>query len=744
MAKLGKYLKVHVWLLIFCVLMLAIQAFCNLELPSLMSNIINTGIQQEGIEERSPKAVSKDGYSFIIAFMDNTGKETMENSYDLVRSGSATADEYVSKYPKLKEEDIYVQKELDKEQQKLIDEEYEQSMTTCMLFMQEVKNKMAAMGATTPANSVDDIQLSQIYQYIPRLEAIPESVMQPLRDEASTNDSMIVSSIGSTMTNMFYEDLDVDMGKLQSNYIWKIGLEMIILTLISAATAIIVSLNAARIGAAVSKSLRHDVFEKVQGYTNSEFDKFSTASLITRTTNDITQVQNLLIMGLRIICYAPIVGIGGIILALNQSLSMSWIIVLAVVLLIGVIWLAFSATMPKYKLMQDFTDKINLITRENLSGIMVIRAFGTQKYEEKRFDNANKDLTKVNLFVNRFMVMLMPAMNFFMNLLCVLIVWVGANEIAQSTLEIGNMMAFMQYVMMIVMSFLMISVMFIMVPRSSVSANRIAEVLDEESLINDPEKPKHISKNDKGTVEFKNVNFRFGKADKCVLENINFKAETGEVTAFIGSTGSGKSTLINLIPRFYDVESGEVLVNGVNVRDIPQKELRDNIGLVPQKGVLFSGDIASNLRYGNEEATDAELEKAATVAQAMEFINSKPKRFHAPIAQGGDNVSGGQKQRLCIARALVKKAPIYIFDDSFSALDFKTDAILRKELMKHTKNSATLIVAQRISTIMDANKIIVLDEGKIVGEGTHKELLDTCPTYREIAESQLTKEDMER
>lgn len=744
MAKLGKYLKVHVWLLIFCVLMLAIQAFCNLELPSLMSNIINTGIQQEGIEERSPKAVSKDGYSFIIAFMDNTGKETMENSYDLVRSGSATADEYVSKYPKLKEEDIYVQKELDKEQQKLIDEEYEQSMTTCMLFMQEVKNKMAAMGATTPANSVDDIQLSQIYQYIPRLEAIPESVMQPLRDEASTNDSMIVSSIGSTMTNMFYEDLDVDMGKLQSNYIWKIGLEMIILTLISAATAIIVSLNAARIGAAVSKSLRHDVFEKVQGYTNSEFDKFSTASLITRTTNDITQVQNLLIMGLRIICYAPIVGIGGIILALNQSLSMSWIIVLAVVLLIGVIWLAFSATMPKYKLMQDFTDKINLITRENLSGIMVIRAFGTQKYEEKRFDNANKDLTKVNLFVNRFMVMLMPAMNFFMNLLCVLIVWVGANEIAQSTLEIGNMMAFMQYVMMIVMSFLMISVMFIMVPRSSVSANRIAEVLDEESLINDPEKPKHISKNDKGTVEFKNVNFRFGKADKCVLENINFKAETGEVTAFIGSTGSGKSTLINLIPRFYDVESGEVLVNGVNVRDIPQKELRDNIGLVPQKGVLFSGDIASNLRYGNEEATDAELEEAATVAQAMEFINSKPKRFHAPIAQGGDNVSGGQKQRLCIARALVKKAPIYIFDDSFSALDFKTDAILRKELMKHTKNSATLIVAQRISTIMDANKIIVLDEGKIVGEGTHKELLDTCPTYREIAESQLTKEDMER
>lgn len=744
MTKLAKYLKVHVWLLILCVVMLAIQAFCNLELPSLMSNIINIGIQQEGIDERSPQAVSKDGYSFIVTFMDDTGKQAMQDSYELVRSGSTTAQDYVGKYPTLENEDIYVQKDLSEEQQAIIDDEFENSMGTCTLFMEEVKDKMAEKGATTPANSINDIELKQLYPYTDEIASLPSQVFVPLQSEAEEVDPMILSSIGSTMTKMFYDDLNVNLGKVQSTYIWKIGIEMLILTLISAATAIIVSLNAARIAAAVSKSLRHDVFEKVQGYTNTEFDKFSTASLITRTTNDITQVQNLLVMGIRIICYAPIVGIGGIVLALNQSLSLSWIIVLAVVLLVGVIWLAFSATMPKYKLMQKFTDKINLITRENLSGIMVIRAFGTQKYEEDRFDKANKDLTRVNLFVNRFMVMLMPAMNFFMNLLCVLIIWVGAYAIADSTLQIGNMMAFMQYVMMIVMSFLMISVMFIMVPRSSVSADRIAEVLNEESTILDPENPKHISKSDKGTVEFKNVNFRYGNADKCALENINFKAETGKITAFIGATGSGKSTLINLIPRFYDVETGEVLVNGVNVRNIIQKELRDNIGLVPQKGVLFSGDIASNLRYGNDNATDDEIEEAATVAQAMEFINSKPKRFHAPIAQGGDNVSGGQKQRLCIARALVKKAPIYIFDDSFSALDFKTDAILRKELMKHTQNSATLIVAQRISTIMDADKIIVLDEGRIAGQGTHKELLETCPTYREIAESQLTKEDMER
>lgn len=744
MRKLAKYLKMHIWLLVFCFVMLAAQAICNLMLPSLMSDIINVGIQHEGIAEQSPKAMSKEGYSFTLAFANEQDKETIENSYDLIRSTSAAALRYKDSYPALKTDDVYIQKDLKKDKQEEIDKAFERSMVTVLFLLSEIKNYTGVQDATTSANSINDLKLEQLYVLLPEVSQLPDSVLQSLEQKAQDLDGTILSSMGSVVTKLFYENLNVDIFELQRDYIVKIGLQMLVLTAISAITAILVSLNAARIGAAVSKSLRHDVFEKVQHYSNKELDKFSTASLITRTTNDITQVQNLLVMGIRLICYAPIMGVGGIILALRESLSMGWIIALAVVLLLGLIWIVFSSTMPKYQLMQKFTDRINLITRENLSGTMVIRAFGTQGFEEDRFDKANKDLTKVNLFVNRVVVLLMPMMTLFMNLFCVLIVWVGANEIANSGMEIGNMMAFMQYVIMVAMSFLMISVMFIMVPRSSVSAERIAEVINEELSINDPDDPQHISKDDRGTVEFKDVNFRYGNADHCALENINFTANTGEMTAFIGSTGSGKTTLVNLIPRFYDVESGEVLVNGVNVKNLTQKELRDCVGLVPQKGVLFSGTIESNLRYGDEGATQEDLEEAVSIAQAMEFINSKPKRFETPIAQGGENVSGGQKQRLCIARALVKKAPIYVFDDSFSALDFKTDAALRKELMKSTKNSAVLVVAQRISTIMDAQKIIVLDEGRIVGQGTHKELIKTCKTYKEIAESQLTKEDMEK
>ncbi|MEG2633343.1 MAG: ABC transporter ATP-binding protein, partial [Oscillospiraceae bacterium] len=490
-------------------------------------------------------------------------------------------------------------------------------------------------------------------------------------------------------------------------------------------------------------TMRHDVFSKVESFSNAEFDKFSTASLITRTTNDVNQIQMLAIMGLRMMMYAPIMGIGGAFMALNKSMSLSWIIALAVVVLIGFVAVMFSIAVPKFNILQKMIDKLNLVSRESLSGMMVIRAFGNERHEEQRFDAANDDLTKTNRFVHRAMSLMMPFMNLLMNVVMLLIVWVGAREISQSTLQIGDMMAFMQYAMQIIMSFLMIAMMFIMVPRAAVSAKRINEVLNTENEIVDSNQPKHISKSNGGrTVEFKDVSFRYENAEDDVLTDINFIAKPGQTTALIGSTGSGKSTVINLIPRFYDVTQGSIELDGIDIREIPQKELRNEIGFIPQKGTLFSGTVKSNIMFGGDNISDNEINKAIEIAQASDFVSNLEEGIDSPIAQGGDNVSGGQKQRLAIARALAKNAPIYIFDDSFSALDFKTDAALRKELAKSTGGSTVIIVAQRVSTIMNADNIIVMNDGIIVGQGTHRELLANCDTYREIAESQLSKEEL--
>ena len=604
----------------------------------------------------------------------------------------------------------------------------------------------AKQGNTSASSSKDmdisNADITEMYKINPMLSMIPQAKFDGYINDSNNADNQIINTVGCAMTKLFYKEVGIDMGLYQFNYIAKIGVYMLLITLAGGIFAILVSLIASKVAAGVAKDLRRDLFQKVESFSNREFDSFSTASLITRTTNDITQIQMFVVMAIRLICFAPIMGIGGMIMALQQGVSLSWIILLAIVLLIIVMVVICIVALPKFKSIQKMVDKLNLVTRESLTGMMVIRAFGTQKNEEERFDKANKDLTSVNLFVNRVMVILMPIITLIMNGVTLLIVWVGAHQIEAAQIQIGDMMAFMQYGMIIIMAFLMISMMFIMIPRASVSASRIAEVLESELSIKDSKNPKSLGENSKGEISFNNVSFKYGNAEDNVIENISFTAKPGQTTAFIGSTGSGKSTLVNLIPRFYDVTAGSITFDGIDIRDITQHELRSKIGFVPQKGVLFSGDIASNLRYGKRDASDSEIAEAAKVAQAEDFINSKLEKYESPIAQGGTNVSGGQKQRLCIARALAKKAPVYIFDDSFSALDFKTDATLRKALKKYTGDSTVLIVAQRISTIMDAEQIIVLDEGKMVGKGTHKELMQSCPTYREIASSQLNEEEL--
>lgn len=544
------------------------------------------------------------------------------------------------------------------------------------------------------------------------------------------------------LPSLMAEIVNIGIRQNKTSIIYTIGLRMLLVALLGGFAAIVVNFVSARVAAGVTRDVRREVFRSVEDFSSTEFDTFSTASLITRTTNDVTQFQHLLLMGIRMMCFAPVMGIGSIIMAIRTSVSMSWILALAVIVVVGLIMIVFSIALPKFKIVQSLVDDLNRVSRENLTGLMVIRAFGTQKFEMDRFDNTNTDLTKVNLFVNRIMVVMMPTMFLVMNLVSILIVWVGAHRIAESTMQVGDMMAYLQYAMQVIMSFLMLSMMFIMIPRAAVSADRIAEVLDTHSSIRDPEVSESIQEDKRGLVEFRNVSFRYRNAEEDVLSSVSFTARSGETTAIIGSTGSGKSTLINLVPRFYDVSEGQILVGGVDVRSLSQEKLRNEIGYVPQKGVLMSGTIATNLRYGKNDASDAEITEAAFVAQAESFIREKEGGFESPIAEGGSNISGGQKQRLSIARALVKKAPIYIFDDSFSALDFKTDLALRQALKKYTGDSTVLIVSQRINTIMSADQIIVLDKGCVVGKGTHRELLDSCELYREIASSQLTGEEL--
>lgn len=742
MRKLARYIKPYILTVLFCFIVLFVEAMCELSLPNLMSNIVNIGIQNSGIENSVPEAISKNGFQLMTGFMSQSEKNLVNANYVSVKTGGLSTDynEYLSKYPLLATEDIYILKQGQNVNIEKLNECFDNASMTMILALKQIAEQNTV--ANEASKDISNINLDSLYKIIPVLENISDTQIDALRSDANSIDDSIVSQSSAMLTKQFYKEVGIDLFSMQSSYIFKIGIYMIIMTLLSVGAAITVSFFASRIAAGVSRVLRRDVFKKVESFSNSEFDKFSTASLITRTTNDITQIQTVLVLAIRMVCYAPIMAIGATIMAAGKSTSMSWIIVLGAAVLIGLISVIYVIAMPKFKLVQKLVDKINLITRESLSGMMVIRAFGTQKFEEDRFEKANSDLTKVNLFVNRVTAFMMPAMMFIMNSINLLVVWNGAHQIAASNMQVGDMMAFMQYAIQVIMSFLMISIMFILIPRASVSAERVSEVLETEPIIRDKDNPVRLSDDHSGTIEFRNVSFKYSDAAEYVLKDINFISKPGETTAFIGSTGSGKSTLINLIPRFYDVTEGEILLDGIDIRDISQHDLRENIGYVPQKGILFSGDITSNLKYGDKDATDEDIRKASDIAQATDFIESTEGGFNNPISQGGTNVSGGQKQRLSIARALVKKAKVYIFDDSFSALDFKTDALLRKALKGYTTDSTVLIVAQRVSTIMSANQIIVLDKGHMVGKGTHEELLKTCETYKEIAMSQLSKEEL--
>lgn len=808
MKLLVRYLKPFAGILLVCLVLLFGQAACDLSLPTLMSDMVNVGIQQGGIQTGAPEALSRQGLELLSAFASSRDAALLEEGYYTVDPGSTEAQRLEGDYPLLREENVSVRREnLTAEELEALSGAYGRAGYTMLLYFQQsgedlesaahnlaqqaqpqeeaggasqdsssaqsgeesqggqpalygsqqAADSQDSEGSNAPLQEAEEAQtesglgieegldsagLDTLYQLIPLLAYVPQEGLDAAREQAAGSDSMMGQQVGVTLTRLFYQELGLDTGAIQTGYIWGKGLQMLGVALLGVIATVLVGFFSARMAADVGRRLRHDLFAKVESFGSSEFDRFSTASLITRTTNDVQQIQMLVTMGVRMICYTPIIGIGGVIFAVQKSVSLSWLVAVAVVVFLGLIAVALAVVLPKFKILQKLIDRLNLVSRENLSGMMVVRAFGNEAYEERRFDRANRDQMETTRFVQRVMSALMPAMMFGMNLLSVLIVWIGGHAIAESTLQIGDMMAFIQYAMQIIMAFLMIAMIFIMVPRASVSAGRILEVLDAPLAIQDPAQPETIQE-PKGLVEFHDVSFRYGGADSDVLEHISFTAKPGETTAFIGSTGSGKSTLVNLIPRFYDVTGGSITIDGVDVRRLSQHQLREMIGYVPQKGMLFSGTVASNLRYGREDAGEEELQEALSTAQAADFVNAMDQGVDSPIAQGGTNVSGGQRQRLSIARALTRKAPIYIFDDSFSALDFKTDAALRKALAQNTAQATVLIVAQRVSTILHAQQIIVLDQGRMVGKGTHKELLRTCPEYREIAESQLQKEELE-
>lgn len=744
MFKILRYLKPFIFSIFLVIVFLLIQASCDLSLPDYMSKIVNVGIQQGGIENGIPKVITEKSYDKIMIFLSDENKEKINDIYKKVsfeNKGNNDYLNYIKEYPILESQNIYILNTTDKLKLDELNPIIAKAlMVKSMIEKIPAQSLMAQMGISNPAilsNSNIDIFKLLGNMSNEQKGKFLEGIDTKLKD---MQDSMIIQAATYVVKDE-YKLIGINTDKLQSDYVIKMGMYMIALALISGITTVAVGFLAARTAAGLSTNLRKMVFEKVESFSSVEFNKFSTASLITRTTNDITQVQTLMMILLRMIFYAPIMGFGGVIKAMQTNSSMSWVIGVAVMALLSLVIILFVFGISKFKLIQKLVDKLNLVVRENLSGLLVVRAFNRQKLEEERFDKVNKDLTSVNLFVNRLMMFMMPAMMFIMNGVMLLIIWVGAHEIENATMQVGDMMAFMQYAMQIIMAFLMFSIVFIMIPRASVSANRIAEVIETEVAIKDIQNPKEFDKDVKGIVEFKDVSFKYEGAEDYVIKNISFIAKPGETTAIVGATGSGKSTIVKLIPRFYDIEKGEILVDGVNIKEVSQFELRKKIGYVPQKGVLFSGTIESNLKYGNPEASNETMEKMTNIAQATEFVSQAEEGYKKEISQEGTNVSGGQKQRLSIARALIKDSEIYIFDDSFSALDFRTDSNLRKALEKEIKDKTIIIVAQRISTIMNADNIIVLDKGKIVGMGTHNELMENSEVYSEIALSQLTEKE---
>lgn len=721
MLKLFRYLK-KAYLPVICIVALLImQALCELSLPTYTSNIVNVGIQQGGIEDAVPEVMREQTFQGLSAVMKKDDAEEMKDAYELY-SKDKVAD---SEYDTYKDGRLYVRKDISSEER----EDLDQSMSKAMIMLS------AQMAKQIEANPQAAAQLSKDQRQM--MKQMENMNVDKMPDS-------IISQAAISFVEAEYKAVGMDLDAIQTGYLLKTGGLMIGIAFFSMAAAVLVTLTSARLAARLSRVLRDKIFKKVMDFTNSEFDRFSTASLITRSTNDIQQIQLFVTMMFRIVVYAPLLGIGGIVKVLSTNATMTWTIALGVVAIMLVIFILFKVAMPKFKILQKLIDRLNLVTREILTGLSVIRAFSTEKHEEERFDEANRNLMKTNLFVNRAMTFMMPVMMLVMNGMTVLIVYAGAGNIDAGKMQVGDLMAFIQYAMQIIMAFLFISMVSIMMPRAQVAAERVNEVLDTDIMIKDPEEPKEFLPEKKGEVEFKEVYFCYPDADEAVLHNISFVAPAGKTTAFIGSTGSGKSTLINLIPRFFDVTRGSILVDGQDIREVRHADLCEKIGYVPQKGVLFSGTIESNLKYGKEDATEEEVRRAARIAQAADFIEEKEEKYQSPIAQGGSNVSGGQKQRLSIARAIAKDPEIYIFDDSFSALDYKTDVTLRSALQKETKGSTTLIVAQRISTILHADQIIVLDEGNIVGKGTHEELLQTCPVYQQIAKSQLSEDDLKK
>ena len=762
MKNLFKYAASYWKAMIAIVLILVVQAYCDLSLPAYTSDIVNVGIQQGGIEDDVPRQIATEEMEKLLLFVSEDDQQTVMDAYtedntsykkeayvlkDSVAEEENTMENLkdILQIPMMMTSGIESGSDTTKQMEDKLKEQMSQGMAQSMpqgadRTMPEGMPQGESQ-AESQAVSLDDMSMFDLLKMLPAEQRA--TMVEKIEEQMSEMPDTILDQASVSFCRSAYKDLGMDMDQTQIHYLLKTGGQMAALSLLGMVASIMVAFLASRVGASAGRDLRSGVFHKVVGFSNNEFNHFSTASLITRSTNDIQQIQMLIVMLLRMVLYAPILAIGGVLQVMKTNVSMSWIIGLAVIIIAFVVLLLFLVVMPKFKVLQNLVDKLNLVTREILTGLPVIRAFSTEKHEEERFDDANRTLTKTNLFVNRAMTFMMPVMMLVMNGVSVLIVWTGAHGISDGQMQVGDMMAFIQYTMQIIMGFLMLCMISIMLPRAAVAADRVEEVLKSETMIHDPKQEKHFPEDGKGVLTFDHVSFRYPGADEDVLEDITFTAKPGETTAIIGSTGSGKSTLVNLIPRFYDVTSGDITLDGVDIREVKQHELREKLGYVPQKGVLFSGDIASNIMFGNSHGSDDEMIEAAEIAQATEFIDTKPEKYKSPISQGGSNVSGGQKQRLSIARAIAKHPQVFIFDDSFSALDYKTDVTLRRALAEKTSGSTVLIVAQRISTILHAEQIIVLDEGKVAGKGTHAELLKNCPVYREIAESQLSRKELE-